>query len=292
MRNGARSQPQALLITIDVEIAPDRDFDQQRHGLIQLAEALKGIPSTFFVTADAADAFSAELRLAASIGHEIGCHGLDHSPLDDYARLSVEDIDQRLREATRRIRSATGSPVRAFRGPRMTTSATTQSILRTLGISSDFSVCSHRADFMCASRYRWEWVGLKPHAYSPARSNAFARGQAEQDKPLLVVPLSGFGLPFLSGALYLLGRGIFKRFASFLAWHARRHRAPVVYLLHSYEFAELSGNDTCRPWHHRLYGMRPLDRYHANLDLISFLTGTCRLVPQTASEFVDRYGRT
>jgi hypothetical protein len=260
--------------------------------LVNLAEALERVPSTFFVTADAADAFSAELHLVAAKGHEIGCHGLDHSPLDDYAALSMEDAQLRLQEAARRITSSTGSPVRSFRGPRMTTSAGTQSLLRMIGFSSDFSVCSHRGDFLCASRYRIEWFGLKPRPYAPAPGSAFTPQHPGQDSSLLVVPLSGFGLPFLSGSLYVLGKSFFKRFASFLTWHARRSGAPIVYLLHSYEFAELSGGDSRRPWHHRLYGMRPLERYTANLDLISFLTGPCRLVPQTASAFVDGYWRT
>jgi len=279
-------------VTIDVEIAPDRDFDQQRRSLVNLAEALDGVPSTFFVTADAADAFSAELQLVAAKGHEIGCHGLDHSPLDDYATLTMEDALQRLQEAAGRITSSTGSPVRAFRGPRMTTSAGTQSVLRRIGFSSDFSVCAHRGDFLCASRYRKEWFGLKPRPYAPEYGSAFTPLRAGRDNSLLAVPLSGFVLPFLSGSLYILGRTIFKRFASFLTWHARRSHAPIVYLLHSYEFAELSGDEGQRPWHHRLYGVCPLERYTANLDLISFLTGPCRLVPQTASMFVDGYWRT
>ena len=197
MSNASQS-PQALLVTIDVEIAPDRDFDQQRRSLVNLAEALDGVPSTFFVTADAADAFSAELQLVAAKGHEIGCHGLDHSPLDDYATLTMEDALQRLQEAAGRITSSTGSPVRAFRGPRMTTSAGTQSVLRRIGFSSDFSVCAHRGDFLCASRYRKEWFGLKPRPYAPEYGSAFTPLRAGRDNSLLAVPLSGFVLPFLS----------------------------------------------------------------------------------------------
>ena len=286
----SKSRQPVILVTVDVELARDRDFDQQSQSLVRLAEALEGVPSTFFVTADAADAFSAELRLVAAIGHEIGCHGLDHSPLDDYSALSSKDARRRLQEAVRRITLSTGSSVRSFRGPRMTTSARTQSVLRELGFSSDFSVCSHRADATCASRYRTEWFCVRPRPYVPSSTSAFVPDRAEQNRSLLVVPLSGFGLPFLSGALYLLGSPIFKRFAAFLVWHARRAHSPIVYLLHSYEFAEMAGVDE-RLWHHRLYGKRPLDRYKANLDLISFLTEHCNLVPQTASTFVDGYWR-
>lgn len=291
MKDRCGSPQPALLVTVDVEIAHDRDLAQQSQSLVWLAEALDGVPSTFFVTADAAEAFGAELRLLAERGHEIGCHGLDHSALDDYSALSPANAKQRLQEATRRIGLSTGSAVRSFRGPRMTTSAATQSVLRSLGFSSDFSACSHRADALCASRFRMEWLGLGARPYVPARHSAFAPDPTGRDASLLVVPLSGFGLPFLSGALYVLGRAIFKRFAAFLAWRARRARSPIVYLLHSYEFAELAGSQSRLPWHHRLYAMPPRDRLAANLELISFLTGTCRLVPQTASAFVAAYRR-
>jgi peptidoglycan/xylan/chitin deacetylase (PgdA/CDA1 family) len=140
--------PTPVLLTIDVEIAYDRDRHEQTEVLWCLVTECKTLPATWFCTADAAELFSAPLRALIATGHSIGCHGYDHGDWEDYRYLSPECVLQTLSAATQRIEAALGVRPRVFRGPRMTTSAATHAALRVLGYVADFSVCAWRFDVM------------------------------------------------------------------------------------------------------------------------------------------------
>src|SRR4030095_12387332 len=105
-----------LLVTVDVEIAHDRDIAHQRGILERLAIDRAGRPATSFCTATAAEAFSSPLRALARQGHAIGCHGLDHGTWEDYRQLDRQTAGGPLRAAT--DRNATSLRARASPFPR------------------------------------------------------------------------------------------------------------------------------------------------------------------------------
>lgn len=242
--------PVPVLVTCDVEIAPDHDRPQQHAALEFLARVHPPASLTLFVTATAAEAFAGELRALAGRGHALGCHGLDHSPAEDYSRLTEAACAARIGAATERIAAALGRRPVVFRGPRMTTSAAAQAALRRLGYVADFSVCPMRLDFGVSPGARWESLGSPRRVYRPAVDNPFREGNAD----LMVVPLSGFGLPLVSGTRWLLGAGLFRTLFRWVAREAHRNGGPLVSLFHSYEFADLlPGRHPGLPWHQRWY---------------------------------------
>src|SRR5690606_33814537 len=62
-------------------------------GLANVLDFLdkNGIKSTFFVPSVTAKKFSNEIKEIARRGHEIGCHGTDHIPLDNASKQ--EELD-------------------------------------------------------------------------------------------------------------------------------------------------------------------------------------------------------
>ncbi|MFB2974937.1 polysaccharide deacetylase family protein [Microseira sp. BLCC-F43] len=272
-----------LLVTVDVEIAPDHDLDEQSEVLDRLRKDLHGFPVTWFCTAVAAEKFSEPLQRLAQAGHEIGCHGLDHSRADDYRHMTVAGANSAIAIATHRIATATGQRPRCFRGPRMTTSRHTQSALIAHGYQADFSVCAQRMDLLTCGGAEMLWLFAPRGAYHPAVESPFRRGEL----PIWVVNLSSLGVPFLSGMLYLAGLGFMRSLFLALLAEARRTGRPIVYLFHSYEFAHLL--DQCQqPLHQRAYISNRVRRYDMNLALLNYMCTSPDVHPMTASMFLEK----
>ena len=280
-----------LIVTMDLEIARDHDLGAQAEILERLHLDLERLrlPLTIFTTAEAARAFPLLLAKLRSAGHEIGCHGHDHAPGEDFSRLSETEARRALTRATDGIRRVVDAEPRSFRGPWLATSATTQRVLLELGYRSDFSPCPQRLDFFRTRGGTFRWLGAPRGPYHPAPDDPFRRGSS----PLLVVPLSCLGVPFLSGLLYLAGvppvRAVFRA----LHAEARRTGRPIVYLFHSYEFCPRARDRSHdapdgRPWLHRLYAADPEERYRRNLELLETMLAAPGIEPLVAESLVRR----
>ncbi len=276
-----------VLITVDVEIAHDRDLGAQDDALWRLHAAMRATRSTWFCTADAAERFAAPLRALARDGHTIGCHGLDHGAWEDYRRLDAVQARRSLVEATHRIEDAIGVRPRVFRGPRMTTSAAAQAALVELGYEADFSVCAWRWDAFAASAFDRHWLTCRPQPYRPAPDDPFARIGPGRDGELIVVPLSGVGLPLCSGTLFVMGHRATCVLAHAAARLGSNSRAPLVYLFHSYESCDVLPALDRRPRHHRLYPDNAQRRHEANLDFIRTLRDNFGM-PVDAASYLPR----
>lgn len=281
--------PLPLLFTLDLELARDHDLDEQREVLVRLRGdlAVLGAPVTVFATAEAAELFAEELCEWIREGHEIGCHGLDHAPGEDYRRASLATARARIAAATERIERALGTRPRCFRGPRMETSAATQQALLAEGYAADFSVCSGRFDAFACRSFAPGWLRAPRTPYRPSWDSPFRRGSL----PLWVVPMSALGAPLSSGSRYLAGARLFAGFAGLLAREARRRGGALVYLFHSYEFARRIAQADDRPLHQRLYPRDPRRRYRANLSVLAELLARQDVEALAASAYLERLER-
>jgi peptidoglycan/xylan/chitin deacetylase (PgdA/CDA1 family) len=275
-----------FLITLDLELARDHDPDEQLEVLARLRGDLGalGARTTVFATAEAAELFDAELREWLDQGHEIGCHGLDHAPEEDYRRAPLATARAWIAEASERIERALGSRPRSFRGPRMETSAATQQALLAEGYLADFSVCAGRFDAIACRSFAPGWLRAPRTPYRPSWDSPFRRGTF----PLWVVPTTAFGVPFSSGVRYLAGPWLFAGFARFLALETRLRGGALVYLFHSYEFARRTAPLDDRPWYQRLYPRDPRRRYRAHLRLLEDLLAQPDIEPLPAIEYLER----
>ncbi len=274
-----------LLVTIDVEVAHDHDPEQQRRALVDLGDLLEclEVPSTFFVTGDAALPHREALRRIREGGAEIGCHGLDHTPAEDYRRLPVGEASRRIETASRSIESLLGVRPRCFRAPRMATSGAAHEALVRAGYAADLSVCPQRLDFGSSPGAAVGALGAPRVPYRPAAGSPFRRGE----RPLWVIPLSGVGLPFLSGVLYSAPPGVMRWMCRALVREATVRGGAVVFLCHSYELAERAGGTSTKRSQRRYVSSAP-ERRARLFDFVQHLASHPDLEPMTATQLLRR----
>jgi hypothetical protein len=283
---GRKSHTIPLLITMDLEIAYDHDLREQKQILERLGDDLHELrlPVTVFATADAVKAFPDQVNKLKGLKHEFGLHGMTHSYEEDYSKLSSEKIHDNISNATAIIETVSGNKPRCFRGPFMTTSMATQKALIENGFIADFSVCSQRIDLFNASGFKRGWLSAPRKPYFPSEYSPFKKGKV----PLVVVPLSCVGLPFVSGVLYLLGFQFTKMFYSFLLLEANWFSKPIVYMFHSYEFTACRAAINQKRLH-RLYIQNREKRYQKNLMLLKYMSAGKNIQLMTGSEYIRIY---
>lgn len=228
-----------VLITWDVD--PDRwaTYDHRQRALsmaIDLCEEL-GIHSTFFITANFAHEYADHIGRMQALGQEIGCHGLTHTDEEEYDRMSVEMQRAYIEEATPKLEAVVGTPILAFRSPRVKTSAHTLRLLAEYGYRVDSSVCSQRIDFLSSNLINSGWLVAPRRPYRPHHTSPFKRG----DVPIWEIPVSAMVFPFISGSLNVFGLRFMKALFKLLYAESRYTGKPIVYLVHPPEFIS-SGN--------------------------------------------------
>lgn len=280
-----------LLITMDLEIAYDHVKDQQVYILDQLMEdtSIHGIPMTVFTTAESTKLFSRKVRDLHLRGHEIGCHGKTHAPAENFERMDYQQCKSIIAESTAVLESITGVMPRSFRGPRMETSPTTQRVLIECGYHSDYSVSSRRLH-----------IPPKMDLFFAPQTPYFSHQNSHLksgDLPLLNVPLTSLGVPFLSGMLYILGLPAMKALFRFYYHICQLQRRPLVYLFHSYEGTDdLSAEEiVCskavnpyfskKPARQKIYRFSAEKKYQLNMELLRYMSSYKNSRPMTAADF-------
>lgn len=96
-----------------------------------------GIHSTFFVSSDVAENVGGVLKEISGKGHEVGCHGYNHQPLN----LNDQELQYRtIREATKIIQHHLNTALIGFRAPFCRIGESTLPVLVRLGYKYDSSV--------------------------------------------------------------------------------------------------------------------------------------------------------
>jgi peptidoglycan/xylan/chitin deacetylase (PgdA/CDA1 family) len=286
-----------LIITMDLEIAKDYSLDQQRLALRKINNSFDELKLQFttFTTSEASDYFPDELKAIQSNGNEIGCHGLNHGSDENYKTLNANTIYSNIQSSTDNIVRITSASPTSFRGPGMSTSVNTQKVLINSGYKSDFSVCPQRLDFMHTKGGDIGWLFASRLPYNPSEVSPYRKGNL----PLWVVPLSCIGFPFISGILYIFGLRFMKFFFRMLLRESLKNNKPIVYIFHSYEFAEYTGskelkndksgiNRNKRSFIHRLYSSEPEARYSINLEFIKYMLSFDNVKPFTGNKFTEK----
>lgn len=145
-----------------------------------------------------------------------------------------EEMQRRyIRQATDKLQFVLGAPIRAFRSPRVKTSARTLGLLAEHGYWSDSSVCSQRVDLASSNLINTGWIVAPRRPYRPHQNSAFKRGNV----PIWEIPISAVIAPFISSMLAIVGLPVMKALFRLLYAESRRTGKPIVYLAHPLEFA-------------------------------------------------------
>lgn len=226
-------RPVPILITWDVDTC-SRDPNKKRFTMqtaIELCREL-GIRSTFLFVAQEAEYYPEEIAELKRACHEIGCHGLTHGNEEEYNRMPPDMQRDYIERATRLLEEKTGTPITAFRGPRVKTSSVTLELLSEYGYLTDSSVCSRRLDLLSSNLVNVGWLTAPRSPYHPHKQSAYRRG----DLDILEVPVSAFMLPFISSTLFVVRLPIMRALCRLLYAEAKRTGRPIVYLGHPAEF--------------------------------------------------------
>jgi len=268
---------------MDLEVATDHDLAEQSAILERLQVDLDrlALPITIFATANAGMNFERPLRALARAGHEVGCHGLTHARSENYLTMNESEVSAAIRTATQQLGDVVGCQPRAFRGPFMSTSSSTQRALVENDYHSDFSVCAQRMDLVTARGGTRGWLTAPRSPYHPSARSPYRPGSM----PIWVVPMRCFGAPFVSALIYLAGVAFATRFFEALLSESRRTAAPIIYLFHSYEFTRrVEGNPNHGPFYHRLYLSDRDERYRRNLCVLEHMVHSAEVRPALAGD--------
>ncbi len=192
-------------------------YDVALARLRELADA-GGFPLTLFtIGSDVArrEAASA-LRDAASKGHEIANHSLDHRY--DLVRLGRDEIARQIGEGARAIKQATGQEPVGFRAPGYTITDEVFEILAELGVAYDASVFPCPAYFAAKTaaigaialrgRKSRSIVDTPKVLLAPTRPYRVGRPYWKRGEGLLEIPVQvtrGLRLPFIGTSVALAG---------------------------------------------------------------------------------------
>lgn len=239
-----RSVP--ILITWDVDPDLWMSFDRREFALKAAIDMCKhqGIRATFFVTAGPAGEYVHLFRKMQAEGHEIGCHGLTHGIEENYDRMQEDMQRHYIEQATQKLQDLIQTPVRAFRSPRVKTSAYTLKLLAENGYWADSSVCSQRADLVSSNLLNPGWIFAPRRPYHPHEDSAFRQG----DVAIWEIPISAAVVPFISSSLHVLGLSAMKMLFRLLYAESRRTGKPIVYLAHPTDFAAMARKREARRW--------------------------------------------
>lgn len=176
-----------------------------------------GLHCTFFTVGDIARRYPSLVAEILAEGHEIACHGADHTPLDRHDRASFrEDLAVCLEDLAR----AGANDVRGFRAPMLSLTASTAwayDVLAEMGFAYSSSVLPARNPL-------YGWPGF-PRSCTQTASGVW-------ELPITLGRTPGLRVPFASGVYFrILPFFVTRR----LFAGAARTQPPVVGYCHPYD---------------------------------------------------------
>jgi polysaccharide deacetylase family protein (PEP-CTERM system associated) len=214
---------------------PSRVVPQTRR-LLDLLDR-HGARSTFFTLGVVADRHPRLVRAIVERGHELACHGWDHTPV---WALGARGFRADVRRARRALEQAAGRSVRGYRAPNYSIRPDTPwafAILAEEGFAYDASVYPVIHD-----RYGFPDAPRFPHVVHAAGGVDF------WEVPVGTARFAGTNLPFGGGFLRLLPLALVR---AALASVNRVDRRPAVLYVHPWEL-DPGQPRPAMPWLHRV----------------------------------------
>jgi len=237
-----------FMMTIDVECFSiplnrcDNDTGREVYeaGLPRLLGLLArhDVQGTFYFTGKMAEMFPEAIELVMGYGHEIGCHGYDHSPEKAFDLLSYDKQLKELRKAKTVIEGVAGR-IESFRAPMLRINEDTVRALEEAGFKTDSSVASQRFDgpltFGAKRKLKWLYAPRKPYMIS--YDSVVKSGSSN----ILEIPISAAIFPFI-GTTMRISPFITKILQKYLYHESKKTGKPIVFLFHPNECLDI-GNE-------------------------------------------------
>jgi peptidoglycan/xylan/chitin deacetylase (PgdA/CDA1 family) len=188
------------------------------------------VKATFFFVATFAKSNPDIVRMVVKGGHEIACHGYDHT--DYYDNLNYLEQFKLLDRSKKIIEDVSGEKVVSFRAPALRINKYTVKALEETGFLFDSSVASQRFDgpFTSGALYKLRWLTAHRTPYYINYDNPFKKG----DSSILEIPVSAFFWPFI-GTHMRLSPLMTTYVQKLLSFEAKKINKPLVFLFHPNE---------------------------------------------------------
>jgi hypothetical protein len=215
--------------------APEKIY---KVGLPRLLDVLSkyDVSSTFYFTGMFAEQSPESMELVKEHGHEIGCHGYDHSPNRAFDTLSLEEQIADLKRAKSAIEPVAGK-ITSFRAPALRINNNTVLALKKTGFTTDSSVASQRFDgpMTFGSKRKLKWLTAPRKPYNLSYDSPMRRG----DSGILEVPISSAIVPFI-GTTMRVSPTVKKVLQRYIFYEAMKTEKPVVFLFHPNECVNIN----------------------------------------------------
>lgn len=236
-----------FLMTVDVEAfsiplnkeTPETVTQVHEEGLPLLLDLFSkyDVRGTFYFTGTFVEQSPESVELVKERGHEIGCHGYDHSPQRAFDVLSYEEQINDLQKAKSVIEDVAGR-IEAFRAPALRINEDTVRALEETGFKTDSSVCSQRFDgpFTFGSKKKLKWLFASRKPYMLSYDSITKPGKSD----VLEVPVSALMLPYV-GTVMRANPSMTKILQKILFFESSRINKPLVFLFHPNECINVNG---------------------------------------------------
>lgn len=195
------------------------------------------VSSTFYFTGMFAEQSPDSMEFVKDYGHEVGCHGYDHSPQRALNLLSLEEQVVELNKAKSAIEPIAGKII-SFRAPALRVNQYTVRALEETGFRTDSSVASQRFDgpLTFGSKEKLKWLSAPRKPYNMSYDSPTKRGNSK----VLEIPISAALVPFIGTTMRVspMTTRILKKY---IFYEASKTEKPVVFLFHPNECLEING---------------------------------------------------
>ena len=234
-----------FLMTVDVEshsIALNREDPEvisqiHKEGLPKLLDlfSIIDVCATFYFTGTFAEQSPESVELVQAHGHEVGCHGYDHSPGRALDLLGLKEQIVEMKKGKKAIEDVAGS-VTSFRAPALRINQHSVRALEKTGFTSDSSIASQRFDgpFTFGARKKLGWLIAPRKPYKLSYKSPTRDG----DSGVLEVPISALFIPFIGTTLRISPFLVRRVFGRILYRESRCTGKPIVFLFHPNECIE------------------------------------------------------
>jgi len=206
-------------------------------GLPRLLDiyARHDVRSTFYFTGELAELVPEAIELVKEHGHDIGCHGYDHSHVHAFDTMNLEEQVAELKKAKNIIEKIAGT-ISDFRAPALRINKYTVKALEESGFNTDSSIASQRFDgpltFGSARKLKWLIAPRSPYYLS--YDSIVKSGQSK----VLEIPLSALLFPYI-GTTMRVSPCILRFIEKFLFAESVLIEKPIVFLFHPNECLDL-----------------------------------------------------
>ncbi|WP_440954694.1 polysaccharide deacetylase family protein [Methanosarcina sp. Mfa9] len=208
-------------------------------GLPRLLELLSkyDVLSTFYFTGMFAEQSPESIELVKEYGHEIGCHGYDHSPFRAFDSLKYKEQIIELQRAKDAI-EAIGGRISSFRAPALRINNDTVRALIETGFKTDSSIASQRFDgpMSFGSKNKLGWLYAPRNPYNMSYDSPTKKGNSG----VIEIPISAALIPYI-GTTMRISPTINRVLQKFIFYEAAKTGKPVVFLFHPNECLDIHG---------------------------------------------------